>query len=388
MKTIQLTLITFTLFAILILYGPLHQNTSVANNEQSGFVTSHENISKLSNRVDFENDLMPVFTKFGCNAGACHGSAAGRGEFKLSLFGGNPQADYEAIVRQLAGRRINLMHPEQSLVILKPTAQTSHGGGQVLDETGESAQLLRNWVQQGARYETLRRLERVEISPQKQVITNLESPIQLQAKAYFSNSTTKDVTRWTVFTPEDTSAIEIDTSTAVAKVHRRGRHIILARYLTEVVPIELIAPLNDVPVQNIHSSGETHTSPESTIKSIDKEILKLLSTLRLPASPSADDVTFLRRVTLDLTGRIPTSDTVTAFLTDSNAKKRETLVDTLLQSDEFNEYWTLQLAKLLRIGASDRNTQGTFVYHQWLSEQISGGVGYDQMAHSVILAIL
>ena len=155
-----------------------------------------------------------------------------------------------------------------------------------------------------------------------------------KSKAHFSNSTTEDVTRWTVFTPEDTSAIEIDASTAVAKVNRRGRHIILARYLTEVVPIELIAPLNDVPVQNIHSSGEVHTSPESTIKSIDKEILKLLSTLRLPVSPAADDVTFLRRVTLDLTGRIPISDTVTAFLADSNAKKRETLVDTLLQSDE------------------------------------------------------
>ena len=247
MKAIQLSLVALTLSVVLILGGHVYQNISFANNEQLDFKASKQNISKSSDRVDFENDLIPIFTKFGCNAGACHGAAAGRGEFKLSLFGGNPQADYEAIVRQLAGRRINLMHPEQSLVILKPTAQTSHGGGQVLDETGEGAQLLRNWVQQGARYETLRRLERVEISPQKQVITNLESPIQLQAKAYFSNSTTKDVTRWTVFTPEDTSAIEIDTSTAVAKVHRRGRHIILARYLTEVVPIELIAPLNDIP---------------------------------------------------------------------------------------------------------------------------------------------
>ena len=229
-------------------------------------------------------------------------------------------------------------------------------------------------------------MESVEISPQKHVITDNENSIQLRSNVHFSDGTTKDVTRWTVFTPEDTSAIEIDTSTAVAKVHRRGRHIILARYLTEVVPIELIAPLNDIPVHNIHRSDNTQTSPESVDTSIDGEILKLLSTLRLPASPFADDVTFLRRVTLDLTGRIPTSDTVTAFLADSNVKKRETLVDTLLQSDEFNEYWTLQLAKLLRIGASDRNTQGTFVYHQWLSEQISGGVGYDQMAHSVILA--
>ena len=384
---IQFTLIALTLSAVLFLCGRVHQNISFADSDQTNFVASKQNISKLSNRVDFENDLMPVFTKFGCNAGACHGAAAGRGDFKLSLFGGNPQPDYKAIVRQLAGRRINLMHPEQSLVILKPTAQTSHGGGQVLNEDGEGAQLLRNWIQQGAHYETLRQLERIEISPQKQVITNLESPIQLQAKAHFSNSTTEDVTRWTVFTPEDTSAVEIDAATAVAKVNRRGRHIILARYLTEVVPIEFIAPLNEAPVQQyIHENGETHTPSKSAINNIDEEILKLLATLRLPISIPADDTTFLRRVTLDLTGRLPVPDTVATFLTDPDPKKRETLVDTLLQSDEFNEYWTLQLAKLLRIGAQERNTQGAFVYHQWLSEQIREGVGYDQVARSVILA--
>ena len=388
MKAIQLVLIALTLSAVLFLYGRVHQNISFANSDQTNFVASKQNISKLSNSVDFENDLMPVFTKFGCNAGACHGAAAGRGEFKLSLFGGDPQADYEAIVRQFAGRRINLMHPEESLVILKPTAQISHGGRQVLNEDGEGAQLLRNWIQQGAHYETLRHLERVEISPQKHVIANLETPIQLHANAHFSDGTTEDVTRWTVFTPEDTSAIEIDASTAIAKMNRRGRHIVLARYLTEVVPIEFISPLNnhalqDVPVIN----SETQTFPKSVDTSVDTEILKLLSTLRLPVSPAADDATFLRRVTLDLTGRIPTPDVATAFLSDSDTNKRETLVDTLLQSDEFNEYWTLQLAKLLRIGAQERNTQGAFVYHQWLSEQIREEVGYDQVARAVILAI-
>ena len=377
MKAIHL--VHITLLVGLSLFNLIHPNTALANNEKS-------DTSKLSNLVDFENDLIPIFTKFGCNAGACHGSAAGRGEFKLSLFGGNPQSDYEAIVRQLAGRRINLMHPEQSLVILKPTAQTSHGGGQVLHENGEATQLLHSWIQQGARYETLRQLERVEISPQKQVVTNSATSIQLRANAHFSDGTIKDVTRWTVFNPEDTSAIEIDTATAVAKLHRRGRHIILARYLTEVVPIELIAPLNEVPIKNNPKSGETHISLESTDTSIDAEILKLLSTLRLPVSPAANDATFLRRVTLDLTGRLPTPDAVTSFLADSNIDKRKALIDTLLQSNEFNEYWTLQLAKLLRIGARDRNTQGAFVYHKWLSEQIQDGVGYDQVARSVILA--
>ena len=378
MKAIQLTLIISTLLVVSILCGPIHQNTSVANDEPSGLA--------ISDRIDFENDLIPVFTKFGCNAGACHGAAAGRGEFNLSLFGGNPQADYKAIVRQFAGRRVNLIRPEESLIILKPTAQTKHGGGQVLDEDGEGVKLLYNWIRQGATYETLRHLTRVEISPQKHVISNLEDSIQLHATAHFSDGTTENVTRWTVFTPEDISAIEIDAATAVAKVRRRGRHIILARYLTEVVPVEFITPLNEVPIQDVHKSDETHTSSESVGTSIDGEILKLLSTLRLPVSPAANDATFLRRVTLDLTGRIPAPGAVTAFLADSDANKQETLVDALLDSNEFSEYWTLQLAKLLRIHSKGGNTQGAFAYHQWLAQQIRDGVGYDQIARSVILA--
>ena len=378
MKSISLTLSILTLLSLSILCDPIQQNTSEANDESSDLAAS--------DRVDFENDIIPIFTKFGCNSGACHGSAAGRGEFKLSLFGGNPKADYTAIVRQLAGRRINLIYPEHSLVILKPIAQTRHGGGHVLDENGESAQLLLNWIQHGARYQTLRQLERVEISPQKHVITDLDNSIQLHATAHYSDGTRVDVTRWTVFTPEDVSAIDIDPSTALAKLLRPGRHIIIARYLTEVVPIELIAPMNDV---DIKDTSINNLNPPQTVLSkitIDGEIQKMLSILRLPMSPTTDDTNFLRRMTLDLTGRLPTSDNVKAFIADTNVKKRETVVEKLLKSDEFNEYWTLQLAKLLRIGGKERNTQGAFVYHQWLSEQIHNGVGYDQIAHAVILA--
>ena len=377
MKVIQIILITL----VLSLCGYFFQNVSYANEYP---ISNTE--SSNSDLVDFGNNLIPIFTKFGCNAGACHGSAAGRGEFKLSLFGGNPKADYNAIVRQLSGRRINLMHPEQSLVILKPTVQTSHGGGQVLFEDGEAIQLLRKWVEQGALYQNLRQLERVEISPEKKVITNLENPIQLHAKAYYSNGRTEDVTRWTVFTPEDTSAIEIDASTAIAKLNRPGRHIILARYLTEVVPIELIAPLNDVNINNKQQTSEAPRLPTSTDTIIDYEIHKLLSILRLPISGTIDDATFLRRVTLDLTGRIPTTDAVKAFTAENSRKKIESLVDRLLKSNEFNEYWTLHFAKLLRIGAKERNTQGSYVYHQWLSNQIRDGVGYDKIARAVILA--
>ncbi len=348
----------------------------------SSYAVDDKNPSASNERINFENDLIPIFTKFGCNAGACHGSAAGRGEFKLSLFGGNPKADYEAIVRQIAGRRINLIHPEKSLVILKPTAQTRHGGGQVLKENDVPVQLLHDWIRQGARYEKKRHLKNVHITPKKQIVSNLKQTMQLKASAHFSDGTTEDVTRWTVFTPEDTSAIEINPASAIAKLNRRGRHIIIARYLTEVIPIEFIAPLNET--TNI--SSNTNNTVEKTDVTIDTEIHKLLATLRLPVSANADDATFLRRVTLDLTGRLPTPENVEAFLAKTNLKKRETLVDTLLTSEEFNVYWSLQLAKLFRVRSLDRNTQGVYAYHQWLSKQIRDGVGYDKIARSVILA--
>ncbi len=366
------------IIVVLLLCVYFAQNVSFANDDKTS--------RAASDFVDFENDLIPIFTKFRCNSGACHGSAAGRGEFKLSLFGGNPKADYKAIVRQLASRRVNLIRPEQSLIILKPTAQTDHGGGHVLSEDGEATQILHKWIQQGAQYHTGRQLERIEVSPQKQIITHLEQPIQMQATAVYSDNTSKDVTRWTVWTPEDSSAIEMDTSTAVAKLNRPGRHIMLARYLTEVVPIELVAPLNDVNIYNNQKTVEKSYRTSSTDTFIDNEIHKSLSILRLPISGTIDDATFLRRVTLDLTGRIPTIDTAKAFIADANTDKRENLVDQLLVSDEFNQYWTLQFAKLLRIGAKERNTQGTFVYHQWLSNQIRDGVGFDKIARSVILA--
>lgn len=387
MKNNHLRLRVNILSFLLILCCPIYINSSFAVDDKNlqNFIEG-SNASVSDERINFENDLIPIFTKFGCNAGACHGSAAGRGEFKLSLFGGNLQADYVAIVRQIAGRRINLIHPEKSLIILKPTAQTRHGGGQVLKENDEAVQLLHDWIRQGARYEKKHHLKNVDITPKKQIVSNLKQTIQLKASAHFSDGTTEDVTRWTVFTPEDTSAIEINPATATAKLNRRGRHIIIARYLTEVIPIEFIAPLNETTDISSNTNNAVEKTDGIIANNIDTEIRKLLATLRLPVSANADDATFLRRVTLDLTGRLPTPENVNAFLANTDTKKRETLVDTLLTSKEFNVYWSLQLAKLFRVRSRDRNTQGVYTYHQWLSKQIRDGVGYDKIARSVILA--
>ena len=327
--------------------------------------------------VDFENDLIPVFTRFGCNAGACHGAATGRGGFKLSLFGGNPKADFDAVVRQVEGSRINLARPDQSLIILKPTESITHGGGQRFGLDHESTKLLLRWIRQGAGLETRRTLTRVEISPKKHVGGAPGRPVALKVTAHFSDGTSRDVTRWTVFQAEDSSAVTIDAESSEASVLRRGRHIVVARYLTEVVPIELIVPLTD---SRVDLSGEPVRG------FIDQEILDTLTTLGLPVSPLADDATYLRRLTLDLSGRLPTTDRIRSFLADESPNRRVVLLEQLLKSDAFTEYWTLQLATLLRIRPQPNDSQGAETYHKWLADGVRRGVGYDQLARSVILA--
>ena len=333
--------------------------------------------SLASDRVDFVNDVMPVLTKVGCNAGACHGSAAGRGNFKLSLYGGNPQADYEAIVREISGRRINLQKPEESLIILKPTFAIDHGGKFLMDDDDEGTQLLLRWIREGAEKVTHRELERVEFTPRSYFIEKTDVDVQLRAEAFYADGSSKDVTPWTVFSAEDSSAVRIDNDSAVATPLRGGRHIITARYLDSVAPIEIVIPISNEPVD---LAGQARRN------FIDDEVLSLLTTLRLPVSPQADDSTFIRRLRLDLTGRLPEPDKVTAYLANQDQNKNEELIDELLQTDAFNEYWSYKLAKWLRMGTDPNDENGIATYRLWLSNQIEKGVGYDEMARNLILA--
>ena len=329
--------------------------------------------------VEFENDLIPVFTKMGCNAGKCHGSAIGRGDFKLSLYGGNPQSDFEEIVRRMNGRRVNLAQPEESLIVLKPTANLKHGGRMVFDDDSESEQLLINWIKQGAKNLKHRQLKHVKVTPRKFVATKSIRQAQLKVIAHYDDGRTRDVTPWTTFVAEDSSAVDIDTDAATAEVLRGGRHIVVARYLSEVIPIVLTSPVN---------SDSVDLSSEPRHSFIDEEVLRLLTELRLPVSPLANDSTFLRRVTLDLTGRLPER----YHELRARGFDREAIVDKLLSSEEFVDFYTLKLAKLLRIRSKgDKNTVATTPaaargFHHWIAHQLRNGVGYNQIASQIITA--
>lgn len=326
--------------------------------------------------IDFDTQVIPVLTRAGCNSGACHGSAAGRGGFKLSLYGGDPRADYEAIALELESRRVNLKSPGDSLVVLKPTGWVEHGGGDPLDADGPGAELLRRWIGEGAGRGTDRRLTDLEVSPRRQVLVRLGETAQLSAAARFDNEPVQDVTAWTVFAPEDPAAVDIDAA-GRATVLRRGRHVVIARFLDRVVPLELIVPLSDSPV-------DLASAPRGNF--IDEFIYHQLQTLRLPVSPPADDATFVRRVFFDLTGRLPTPDDAVAFQDDQSPDKREQLVQRLLRSDEFTTCWTYRLAGLLRIRPRSPDGEDARAYQQWLRRQVAEGAPYDRIARELITA--
>jgi hypothetical protein len=327
--------------------------------------------------VDFDTEVIPVLTKAGCNAGACHGAAVGRGGFRLSLLGGDAAADYESIALELEGRRINLARPGESLLLAKPTGELVHGGGKVLDAGNPGIERLAAWLAGGASRRKPRRLTGFEVDPMRQVVERAGAELPLRAMARFDDGPPEEVTQWTLFTSTDPAAVEIDVARSRATIRRPGQHVLIARFLDRVVPVQLTLPLSDVPVD---------LSRERTNGFIDEEVLKTLAVLRLAVSPAADDATYLRRVRLDLTGMLPEPSEVEAYVADRAPDKRVKLVDRLLASDPFVDYWTLRLATLLRVRTLPNESQGARAYHDWLRVQVRKGAPLDAVARTLLTA--
>jgi hypothetical protein len=309
--------------------------------------------------VDFDTEVLPVLTRAGCNSGACHGAAAGRGGFRLSLFGGDGAADYRSIVQELEGRRINLARPDRSLLLLKPTWELDHEGGQRFESESPFARTLVDWVRAGApRTDSPPKLLRLIVAPAQATVSSLPATVDLTVTAEFSNGTLRDVRELAVFTPADPTATEVDARGRV-RVLRAGRHAIIVRYLTQVAAVQLTAPFPGEPI-------DLSAAPRGNW--IDEEIDAALTGLRLPPSPPADAATLLRRVTLDLTGRLPAPSRVQEFLSDDRplTDKYVAEVDRLLASDEFTEYWTYRFARWLQVRTGPNDAEGTRAYHAWI----------------------
>lgn len=327
--------------------------------------------------VDFDTDVMPILTKAGCNVGACHGAAAGRGEFYLSLYGSRPQADYEQITRFFGGRRISRTEPESSLILQKATEQISHEGGARVDYDSADHHTLIRWIRQGAERTTERRLSTFDLAVDQRRL-QAGASTQISARAHFTDGSTRDVYPWTVLSAEDPSAVSI-AADGVATVLRPGRHILTARYMDRVKTIELLAPWEDPVVAAAEAA-----SP------IDQFIDRRLAQLQIASGPRAGDEVLLRRLFLDVTGRLPTEQDREEFLQQPVGLRVEAVLKKLTAvGDEptaFDGYWTWVIAQQLQLGAVSRGKPGREQIYHWLQDAIRRDQGYDQVVREMLTA--
>lgn len=341
-------------------------------------------LSEFASAVDglsFDRQILPLLTKAGCNAGSCHGAAAGRGDFRLSLFGSDAAADHRAITSEFRGRRINQTRPERSLLIRKPTGDLEHGGG-VLFATDDAAILMIiEWLRNGAPRQAHAKLKNLSANQTEVFFSSVPAKTTFEVEAEFEDGTRQSVTNYVSWIATDTSAIRVDSKGEV-ELLRPGQHVLLARYMTHVIPLQLSAPMGD---------ARPNEAWKSAKNLIDREVLKRLDQLRIPLSPPADDAHWLRRVHLDLTGRLPTPteivETLQQMQSGSRDRVRAEVVEKLLHSPDYANYWTWRLANELRFRSLPNESDPLITYYQWLHQIVADDSGFDQMARSLLTSL-
>ncbi|MCA9187441.1 MAG: DUF1553 domain-containing protein, partial [Planctomycetales bacterium] len=326
--------------------------------------------------IDFAANIVPILTRAGCNAADCHGGAAGRGGFRLSLFGGDPELDYRSIALELEQRRVDLLIPEQSLVLAKPTELLEHGGGRRLDSESSAVATIVRWIANGASDQRIRSLVRLEIEPQRVRTETLPQKIPLTIIAHYSDGTQKDVRDLAVYTSTDDTAARIEDD-GTLMIHRPGMHAVMVRLANRVVAVPIEASYADPP------SDVNAIRPNNFI---DEQIFATLDRLRVPRAALCDDATYLRRITLDLTGRLPDIEHVRQFMQSDELGKREQELQRLLDSQAFLDYWTMQLALMLRMDSVTTDVAGVTALHAWLHDQLTQDRPWNEIVRELLLA--
>ncbi|KAF0175967.1 MAG: hypothetical protein FD161_3146 [Limisphaerales bacterium] len=338
--------------------------------EKSGFTPA----------LSFYQDVMPVFTKAGCNTGSCHGSARGKDGFHLSLFGYDPDGDYGKVTRQMLGRRVNLALPEDSLLLTKAIGAVQHTGGKSFERTDELYQTILRWLESGAPQDPkdIAQVTSIEIFPKQAVLEGSGAAQQFTVRALYSDGTDRDVTKTAHFVSNNDVSAKV-TKTGLVTADKRGEAFVMARYDAFTVGAQILAIPKDPSFAFPQVAEHNY---------IDTLVHTKLKKIRITPSEVADDATFLRRVTLDITGTMPTPEEVRSFLADKDTKKREKKVDELLERPEFTELWVMKFAELLQIRTDNNQFQykSALQYYDWLKDQFARNVPMDKLTQDLLTA--
>ena len=330
--------------------------------------------------VDFENELQPMLTRFGCNSGSCHGKARGQGGFQLSLLGFDPQQDFDAIVKEGRGRRVFAGAPENSLLLTKPTAKVPHGGGKRLESGGAEYHALLNWVRQGLprKAPNAAALESITVVPAAAMLAP-EQTQSLMVTAKYSDGSARDVTRLTAFQSNEAPIAAVDEFGQVTAGRITGGAAIMARFMGQITVCEITIPRTEVIAGDVYAS-----LPRNNF--IDELVWQKLQRLNITPSAVCDDHTFLRRVTTDMCGRIPVSEEVAAFLADTTPDKRARAVDRLLLESEFADHWANKWVDLLRPNPYRVGIKAVFNYDHWIRQSFHDRKPWDQFVRELVSA--
>jgi hypothetical protein len=330
--------------------------------------------------LSFRLDVMPVFARAGCNMGSCHGAARGKDGFRLSLFGFDPAGDYERITREFPGRRIDPGDPIRSLLVQKAIGGVPHTGGKRFDQESDLADRLIRWIAAGGPDDPgpVSELIGLDLYPPTALLAGKDVAQPFVAVARFADGTDRDVTDLCWYGSNNDPTAKV-SSAGVVTSGNRGEAFIMARYDTITVGRSLVVVPKDMPFT---------FPPQENPTWIDDLVNAKLAKLRIAPSDLCDDETFLRRVTLDLVGLVPTPEERAAFLADSSADKRARVVDELMTRKEFVELWVMKWAEILQIRSkgNDVSPKGAILYHQWLDQRIAANEPIDRMVRDLITA--
>jgi hypothetical protein len=329
-------------------------------------------------KLSFVKDIVPIFTKSGCANSNCHGSIRGQAGFKLSLFGYEPDLDYDAIVKAQDGRRINKTDPEKSLILLKPTFSIPHGGGERFKVGSLEYEAILDWIRDGATYDSAGspRLKTLRVTPEEITLIGIGTKHQLSAMGAYTDGSTEDLTRKVQYTANDESVVEVSPLGEI-KTRRAGEIAIMVRTLGKAVAAR-IAVVEKPPMENYPDVPRNNF--------IDELVFAKLKQLNIVPSPLSSDQEFLRRVLLDTTGMLPTIEETKAFLESKDPEKRVKLIDQLIERPEFAEVWATRFADLFRTGLLDQGYKGGRLMYNWLRKAVMDDKPYNEFATELLTA--
>lgn len=332
---------------------------------------------------DFQKHVLPLLGRLGCNGRTCHGSFQGQGGFSLSMFGYDFAADHEAMTGG-DEPRVNISKPDDSLIIYKPTHGDDHGGGQRFKTGSWEHHLLRRWIESGAKglQDGPGQIERFDVTPAEIVFSRPGETVQLKCVAIWDDGTQEDVTPLTRFQSNDDVIATVDANGLIT-CKSPGDTYVISFYDNGIFSTQVLLPVSD-------RTGDQFPTVETPTE-IDRLVTSKLSRLGVVPSELSSDEDFLRRVSLDMIGTLPTPAEIADFLADPSPDKRQRKIDELLESPAYADWWAVKFCDLTGsnsqyLGTTDMNTPASLQWNQWIRRRVEDNVGWDRIAAGIILA--